>query len=83
MGVPAGEPSGFDWLAGFIRSVYLTILATHTILAASVPVLAIIALRRGLRGAFERHKAVARWALPIWLYVSITGVVVYLMLYQF
>ncbi|MEQ1949288.1 MAG: DUF420 domain-containing protein [Bryobacteraceae bacterium] len=68
---------------GFIRNVYLTILATHTILAASVPVLAIIALRRGLRGNFARHKAVARWALPIWLYVSITGVVVYLMLYQF
>lgn len=67
---------------GFIRNVYLTILATHTILAASVPVLAIIALRRGLRGAFARHKAIARWALPIWLYVSITGVVVYLMLYQ-
>ncbi|MEQ1886976.1 MAG: DUF420 domain-containing protein [Bryobacteraceae bacterium] len=68
---------------GFIRKVYLTILATHTILAVSVPVLAIIALRRGLRGEFVKHKAVARWAFPIWLYVSVTGVVVYLMLYQF
>ena len=68
---------------GFVRNVYLTILVTHTTLAATVPVLAIITLRRGLRGAFVRHKAIARWTLPIWLYVSITGVIVYLMLYQF
>lgn len=68
---------------GFIRTVYLTILTTHTILAASVPVLAIVTLRRGLKGAFVRHKAIARWTLPIWLYVSVTGVVVYVMLYQF
>jgi putative membrane protein len=68
---------------GLIRTVYLTILTTHTILAATVPVLAIITLRRGLKGAFVRHKAIAKWTLPIWLYVSITGVVVYLMLYQF
>ena len=67
---------------GFIRAVYLSILASHTILAASVPVLAIVTLRRGLKGAFARHKAIARWTLPIWLYVSVTGVVVYLMLYQ-
>ena len=69
--------------AGLLRTVYLTILTTHTILAASVPVLAIITLRRGLKGNFIRHKAIARWTLPIWLYVSVTGVVVYLMLYQF
>jgi putative membrane protein len=69
--------------AGPIRSVYLTILFTHTVLAASVPVLAIITLRRGLKGNFARHKAIARWTLPVWLYVSVTGVVVYLMLYQF
>ena len=69
--------------SGPIRSVYLTILFTHTVLAAAVPVLAIITLRRGLRGNFVRHKAIARWALPIWLYVSVTGVVVYLMLCQF
>lgn len=67
---------------GPIRTVYLTILATHTILAAAVPVLAIITLRRGLKGTFVRHKAIAHWTLPIWLYVSVTGVVVYLMLYQ-
>ena len=68
---------------GAIRSVYLTILFTHTLLAAAVPVLAIITLRRGLAGNFVRHKAIARWTLPIWLYVSVTGVVVYLMLYRF
>jgi uncharacterized membrane protein YozB (DUF420 family) len=68
---------------GFIRIVYLTILTTHTILAAAVPVLAIITLRRGLKSNFVRHRAIARWTFPIWLYVSVTGVVVYLMLYQF
>ena len=68
---------------GAIRSIYLTILFTHTVLAAAVPVLAVITLRRGLAGNFVRHKAIARWTLPIWLYVSVTGVVVYLMLYQF
>ncbi len=68
---------------GLIRTVYLTILTTHTILAATVPVLAIITLRRGLKGNFVRHKKIAKWTLPIWLYVSVTGVVVYLMLYQF
>ena len=52
-------------------------------LVATYLVLAIITLRRGLKGSFVRHKAIARWTLPIWLYVSITGVVVYLMLYQF
>ncbi|HEY6342762.1 MAG TPA: DUF420 domain-containing protein [Bryobacteraceae bacterium] len=67
---------------GFIRGVYLTILTSHTILAAAVPVLAIITLRRGLKGNFPRHRAIARWTFPIWLYVSVTGVVVYLMLYQ-
>lgn len=67
---------------GAIRKVYLTILATHTALAAAVPVLAIVTLRRGLKGWFARHRKIARWTLPIWLYVSVTGVVVYLMLYQ-
>jgi putative membrane protein len=69
--------------AGLIRTVYLTILTTHTILAVAVPVLAIVTLRRGLKGAFVRHKAIAQWTLPIWLYVNVTGVVVYLMLYQY
>ena len=68
---------------GPIRIVYLTILGTHTLLAAAVPVLAIITLRRGLKGDFVRHNAIARWTLPIWLYVSMTGVIVYLMLYQY
>ena len=68
---------------GAIRTVYLTILFTHTVLAAAVPVLAILTLRRAWKGNFARHRAVARWTLPIWLYVSVTGVVVYLMLYQF
>jgi uncharacterized membrane protein YozB (DUF420 family) len=67
---------------GLIRTVYLTILYTHTALAVTVPVLAIITLRRGLKGWFVRHRKIARWTLPIWLYVSVTGVVVYLMLYQ-
>lgn len=68
---------------GPMRIVYLTILFTHTVLAACVPVLAIITLRRALKGQFPRHRKIARWTLPIWLYVSVTGVVVYLMLYQF
>ena len=67
---------------GAIRVVYLSILATHTVLAACVPVLAIITLRRGLSARFDKHRAIARWTLPIWLYVSVTGVVVYLMLYK-
>ncbi len=68
--------------AGAIRTVYLTILATHTILAALVPVLAIVTLRRGLLARYDRHRRIARWTLPIWLYVSVTGVVVYWMLYR-
>ncbi|HLJ17406.1 MAG TPA: DUF420 domain-containing protein [Bryobacteraceae bacterium] len=67
---------------GTIRTVYLTILATHTVLAAIVPFLAIVTLSRALRGKFKRHRQIARWTLPIWLYVSVTGVVVYLMLYH-
>jgi uncharacterized membrane protein YozB (DUF420 family) len=67
---------------GAIRIVYYTILLTHTILAATVPVLAIITLRRGLRSEIPRHRKIARWTFPIWLYVSVTGVVVYLMLYH-
>ena len=68
---------------GMIRSIYLTLLASHTVLAATVPFLAVITLRRGLAARFDRHRRIARWTLPIWLYVSVTGVVVYLMLYQF
>jgi uncharacterized membrane protein YozB (DUF420 family) len=67
---------------GALRTAYLTILATHTVLAATVPVLATITLVRGLRGRYARHKRLARWTLPIWLYVSVTGVVIYWMLYR-
>ncbi len=67
---------------GTIRTVYLTILLTHTVLAAAVPFLAVITLSRALARRFDRHKQIARWTLPIWLYVSVTGVVVYWMLYQ-
>lgn len=67
---------------GVIRMVYLTILATHTILAVTVPPLAIVTLRRGLTARFDKHRRIARWTLPIWLYVSVTGVVVYVMLYH-
>jgi uncharacterized membrane protein YozB (DUF420 family) len=69
--------------SGAMRVVYLSILVTHTILAAAVPVLAIITLRRGLKARFDKHRKIAKWTLPIWLYVNVTGVVVYLMLYQF
>ena len=67
---------------GAIRSVYFTILITHTILAACVPVLAIITLRRGLAARYDKHRRIARWTLPVWLYVSVSGVVVYVMLYH-
>ena len=67
---------------GPIRTLYLTILGTHTVLAATVPVLAIVTLRRGLTQRYEMHRRIARWTWPIWMYVSVTGVVVYLMLYH-
>jgi uncharacterized membrane protein YozB (DUF420 family) len=65
-----------------LRTVYLTILTTHTVLAATVPFLAVITLRRGLAMKVQQHRKIARWTLPIWLYVSVTGVVVYVMLYH-
>jgi uncharacterized membrane protein YozB (DUF420 family) len=67
---------------GISRPIYFGILITHTILAAAVPPLVIITLTLGLRRRDSRHRAIARWTYPIWLYVSITGVVIYLMLYQ-
>lgn len=67
---------------GALRTVYLGILLTHTVLAAVVPFLALITLWRALRERFEKHVAIARWTLPIWLYVSVTGVIVYWMLYH-
>jgi uncharacterized membrane protein YozB (DUF420 family) len=66
---------------GWIRAVYFTVLLTHTILAAAVVPLALITLVRGLRARFDAHRRIARWTFPIWLYVSVTGVIVYWMLY--
>ena len=66
---------------GWLRPLYFSILISHVTLAFTVPVLATVTLVRGLRGNYERHRAVARWAWPIWMYVSVTGVIVYLMLY--
>jgi putative membrane protein len=67
---------------GIARPIYFTILTTHTILAAVIVPFVIITVRRAKRGDFQRHKRIARVTLPMWLYVSITGVVVYLMLYH-
>ena len=67
---------------GLIRTVYFSILIPHVTLAAVVLPMAIITLSRALRERFDRHRAIARWTLPIWLFVSVSGVVVYLMLYQ-
>ena len=67
---------------GPVRTVYFVILITHIVLAAFVPPMAIITLIRGLRERYDRHARLARWTLPIWLYVSVTGVIVYVMLYQ-
>ena len=67
---------------GITRPIYFTILTTHTILAAVIVPLVIITVRRALGGDFLRHRAIARWTLPMWMYVSITGVIVYLMLYH-
>lgn len=67
---------------GWIRPVYFTLLLSHTILAALVPFLAVLTLSRALRQQFDRHRVIARWTLPIWLYVSVTGVVIYWLLYH-
>ena len=67
---------------GTIRLVYFAILVTHVILAAAILPLALTTAARGLLGQYDRHIRIARWTLPIWLYVSVTGVVIYLMLYQ-
>lgn len=66
----------------WFRPIYLVILITHTILAAVIVPLILITLSRALREKFDRHKKIARWTWPLWMYVSITGVVVYLLLYQ-
>lgn len=67
---------------GTVRTLYLVILFTHTVFAAIILPFVLVTVTRALRGDFARHKRVARWTLPMWLYVSVTGVIVYLMLYQ-
>jgi putative membrane protein len=70
--------AGPDW----VRRVYLSILFSHTVLAALVPFLAVVTLFRAWKERFKKHRAIARWTFPIWLYVSVTGVVIYVMLYH-
>jgi putative membrane protein len=67
---------------GWVRPVYFSILISHTILAAVIVPLVIISLTRGLQRKFDKHRVVARWTYPLWMYVSVTGVVVYFMLYH-
>jgi len=67
---------------GIIRPIYFTILTSHTILAVIIGPFVILTLRRGLKGWYDSHKKLARLVFPVWLYVSITGVIVYLLLYQ-
>jgi uncharacterized membrane protein YozB (DUF420 family) len=67
---------------GVARTIYFAILLTHTVLAAVVVPMVLITLTRALKGRFDRHRPIARWTYPVWLYVSVTGVVIYLMLYQ-
>jgi hypothetical protein len=76
-----GQPTAFLG-EGWIRPVYFAVLLSHTTLAAVVPVLALMTIYRALRSQFVRHVRLARWTLPIWLYVSVTGVAVYWMLYR-
>lgn len=67
---------------GAIRYVYFAILISHVILAAAILPMAIVTLSRGLRGRYVEHKRIAKWTFPTWMYVSATGVIVYVMLYQ-
>jgi uncharacterized membrane protein YozB (DUF420 family) len=79
--VRKGEPTRFT-AEGWVRPLYFTLLASHTVLAALVAPLALVTAYQGLRRRYKRHVKIARWTLPIWLYVSVTGVVVYWMLYH-
>ncbi len=67
---------------GWLRAVYFAILSSHTVLAAAIVPLALVTLYRGLNSQHPKHEHIARWTLPIWLYVSVTGVVVYVLLYR-
>ncbi len=67
---------------GWIRPAYFTLLFTHVVLAAVILPMAVITLSRAFAARFDRHKQIARWTLPLWLYVSVTGVIVYILLYH-
>jgi uncharacterized membrane protein YozB (DUF420 family) len=67
---------------GWVRPLYFTILISHTLLAVAVVPLVLLSLNYGLRQRFDRHRRISRWTFPVWLYVSVTGVVVYVMLYK-
>jgi len=67
---------------GFVRPLYFTILITHVTLAATVVPLALVTLSRGLKAQYPQHRRIARWTFPVWMYVSVTGVLVYVLLYQ-
>ncbi len=71
------------WGTGWIRTAYLVILGTHSVCAAAIVPMVLVTLRRGLKRQDVLHKRIARWTYPVWLYVSVTGVVIYVMLYQF
>ena len=68
---------------GWVRPVYFVLLTTHTVLAVVIVPMILVTLRRAWLGKFDRHRVIARWTLPLWFYVSVTGVIVYLMVYQF
>ena len=78
----AHSPSKHFQGQGWARPVYFSILISHTILAVVIVPMVVVTLSRALRERFDRHRTIARWTFPLWLYVSITGVVIYLMLYQ-
>ena len=67
---------------GFVRALYFTILLTHVVLAVVVLPMILLTMTRGLKGRFREHKKIARWTFPVWMYVSGTGVLVYVLLYQ-
>jgi len=67
---------------GWIRPVYFTLLISHTILAAAIVPLILVTLRRALLERFDKHRKIAQWTLPLWFYVSVTGVIIYILLYQ-
>ena len=76
--------AGLTRFAGerWIRPVYFAVLLTHTVLAAAIVPMVLVTLARALRGNFDRHRRIARWTLPLWLYVSVTGVLIYWLLYH-